>query len=88
MATRFLSGAAGADQFLNDRFQRSLAHWNHARLAPQFPTEDWQKDLDRDLKMQRLEGGFLEELRAEVVGKAAEAPADPGGFIGWFEALE
>jgi len=87
MATRFSTGAAGT-QFLNDSFQRSLAHWNHARLMPQFPSADWQRDLERDLRMQRLEGGFLEELRAEIADAAAEAPDDPDGFIFWFEELE
>jgi hypothetical protein len=75
-------------QFLTDSFQRALAHWNHARLAPQFSHADWQKTLDRDVQMLRLEGGFLEGLRADVVAKAAAAPTDPDGFIAWFEALK
>ena len=38
--------------------------------------------------MLRLEGAFLEELRAEIAGEAAAAPRDPDGFLAWFEALQ
>ena len=75
-------------QFLKDSFQRGLAHWNRERLAPGFPNDDWQKVFERDVKMQRLEGGFLEELRDEIADRAAEAPTDPEGFVAWFEALK
>ena len=75
-------------QFLNDAFQRKLAQWNRERLAPGFPAAHWQADIARDASMLRLEGGFLEELRAEVVDQAADAPTDPDGFIAWFEALK
>ena len=75
-------------QFLTDSFQRGLAHWNRERLAPAFPSDDWQKTLERDLRMQRLEGGFFEELRADISAEAAAAPTDPDGFIAWFETLK
>ena len=75
-------------QFFTDSFQRGLAHWNRERLEPGFPAADWQKTLERDLRMTRLEGGFLEELRAEIVEEAARAPTDPDGFIAWFEELK
>ncbi|UZK65720.1 iron-containing redox enzyme family protein [Sphingomonas sp. M1-B02] len=89
MATRPSGFANDAgSQFLSDSFQRGLAHWNRERLEPGFPTSDWSRTLDRDLKMQRLEGGFLEELRAEVIEEAAAAPTDVEGFIAWFEALK
>ncbi len=78
----------GASQFLTDSFQRGLAHWNRERLQPGFPESDWQKTLDRDLRMARLEGGFLEELRAEVIEEAADVPMDADGFIAWFEHLK
>jgi hypothetical protein len=77
-----------ASQFLNDTFQRALSHWNYQRLAPGLPSDDWQLILDGDTKMQRLEGGFLEELRAEVTDQAAAAPTDAAGFVAWFEALK
>jgi hypothetical protein len=75
-------------QFLTDSFQRGLAHWNRERLEPGFPSEDWQRRFERDMRMERLQGAFLEELRAEVVDEAAEAPTDVDGFIDWFEGLK
>lgn len=87
MATRF-APQQHSSQFLTDSFQRGLAHWNRERLEPGFPTDDWQRTLDRDMRMQRLEGGFLEELRAEVRDEAAAAPTDVEGFIEWFENLK
>jgi len=75
-------------QFLDDAFQRRLAHWNRARLAPAFPTDDWQAHIAADSTMLRLEGGFLEELRHDVIEEAAAAPTDPDGFIAWFEDLK
>jgi hypothetical protein len=75
-------------QFLTESFQRGLAHWNRERLEPGFPSTDWQKIFERDIRMQRLEGGFLEELRAEVAKEAAAAPIDADGFIAWFEDLK
>jgi len=74
-------------QFLNDDFQQGLAHWNRQRLAPALPSEDWQLVLDGDAKLLRLEGAFLEELRAEVAKQAAAAPREPDAFLAWFEAL-
>lgn len=89
MATRLRGFANDAgSQFLTDSFQRGLAHWNRERLAPGFPCDDWSRTFERDLKMQRLEGGFLEELRAEVIDEAAAAPTDVEGFIAWFEDLK
>lgn len=75
-------------QFLTDSFQRGLAHWNRERLAPQLPEADWQKTLERDLRMMRLEGGFIEELRDEIAAEAAAVPTDADGFVAWFEALK
>jgi hypothetical protein len=77
-----------SSQFLTDSFQRGLAHWNRERLEPGFPEADWQKLMERDLRMARLEGGFLEELRAEIVDEAAAVPTDVDGFIAWFEELK
>jgi hypothetical protein len=87
MATRFHATALSS-QFLNDVFQRALSHWNRDRLAPSFPGPSSASRIDRDARMQRLELGFLEELRAEVAEEAAAAPTDADGFVAWFEALE
>ena len=90
MATKAVTeaGLRLAGQFFTDGFQQALASWNHERLSPQFPSDDWQKLLERDFRMLRLEGGFIEELRREVAAEAAEAPTDVEGFIAWFEALK
>jgi hypothetical protein len=88
MATLFQPGGSYASQFLNDDFQRGLAHWNRQRLAPALPSDDWKLILDGDAKMLRLEGAFIEELRAGVAEEAAAAPTDPAGFLAWFEALQ
>ncbi len=90
MATKAVlePGESRAGQFFTSEFQQGLARWNHERLAPQFPSDDWQKSLERDFRMLRLEGGFIEELRREIADEAAKAPADVDGFIAWFEALK
>jgi len=80
--------ARASSQFLTDSFQRGLAHWNRERLAPGLGDGDWRQALDRDQRMLRLEGGLLEELRAEIAAEAALAPTDADGFIGWFEDLK
>jgi len=89
MATRLkdLSPDPGA-HFLNARVQGDLARWNHERLSPGFPALDWEYRLARDHQMLRLEGAFLEELRAGVAEEASAVPRDSQGFVSWFEALE
>jgi hypothetical protein len=57
-------------------------------LAPAFPSADWTKQLDRDQRMLRLEGGFLETLRSDIAEATQEAPSDPDGFVAWFETLQ
>lgn len=71
-----------------ESFHRSLAHWNHRRLAVQTPSGDWQSDLNADFRMLRLEGAFIEAFRARVAPSVAEVPSDPAGFVAWFEALK
>lgn len=89
MASKAIGSKKHSDsQFLGGSFQRALSEWNRQRLDPAFPEVDWQKTLDLDVRMQRLEGGFLEELRAEVREDAARAPTDVEGFIDWFEDLK
>ncbi len=89
MATQYkFESSNRRSQFHTDSFQRGLAHWNRERLAPRLPDADWQHRLERDTRVQRLERGFLEELRAETSQAAALAPTDPDGFIDWFENLK
>ena len=72
----------------SEQFQRELAHWNHQRLAPKFPDECWYGNHERDAKMQQRERQFLQTLRDTVSARAADAPTDADGFIGWFENLK
>ncbi|MEA3050606.1 MAG: hypothetical protein QOG84_2442 [Sphingomonadales bacterium] len=76
-----------SSQFFTDAFQRGLARWNRIRLVPGFPDEGWPAAEAHDARMRRHEGEFLDALRAEVAGEAAQVPTDPDGFLAWFEAL-
>lgn len=89
MASRPFSGSAFARPSLvdNKQFQRALARWNRTRLAPQFPTTDWQQRLATDTEMLRQERAFIEELRADVASAAADAPRDADAFVTWFSDL-
>lgn len=89
MATQYHSDTGERrSQFLTDSFQQGLARWNRERLSPALPDGDWREGLDRDARMQRLEGAFLEECRAEIAPLAAEAPTRVDDFIAWFESLQ
>ena len=90
MATLFREDTNGDDagQYLNEGIQRSLAEWNHRRLSPGLPEPDWELKLARDHQMLRLEGNFLEALRAEIGAEASAIPTDPDGFLAWFEDLQ
>jgi hypothetical protein len=89
MATKFnFEHNYPGSQFLTDSFQRGLARWNRQRLQPGMPSDDWQSTLDRDGRMLRLEGGFLEELRVDVSQQAEVVPTDPDAFVAWFENLK
>ena len=73
--------------FFTDSFQRGLARWNRARLAPAFPDGDWPGAEAHDARMRRQEGEFLDALRSQVAAEAAGVPTDPHGFLAWFEHL-
>jgi hypothetical protein len=89
MATAYRPvGATPADTMLCDLVQQDLARWNRKRLSPKLSDNDWEQTLDADHAMMLIEGRFIEELRADIVGEAAEAPSDPDGFVAWFEDLK
>jgi hypothetical protein len=89
MATQALHAIPSpVPDYLSPGFQSALARWNRSRLQPGLPGAGWEKGLDRDHRMQRLEGAFLEALRAEVAEEAAAVPAEVEGFIAWFEGLK
>jgi hypothetical protein len=71
-----------------ETFHRTLAHWNHRRLAVQVPGDDWVTNLEADCRMLRLEGEFIEAFRARVAPMVADVPSDPDGFVAWFEGLK
>jgi hypothetical protein len=72
----------------NDRWQRRLAAFNAARFTPGMPRDGWEQDIEDDCAMLLEEGRWLEQKRAEVAERAAQAPRDPDGFVAWFEQLE
>ena len=88
MATSVQAASVSAAATLDERQQIDLAIWNRDRLAPAFPTVDWQMRLARDARMLVSETAFLEELRSRVVAEAAKAPTSAADFVAWFEALE
>ena len=74
--------------FLGAEVQQRLAHWNHRRLAPGFPDENWRLHRAGEERMLQLERCFLDALRADVRAQAKDAPSDPARFVAWFEGLE
>ena len=79
---------ADESQFLQQDFQEVLSRWNGERLSPTFPDAISAGRFEDDRRMLRLEIGFLEELRREVMDEARHAPTDPDGFLAWFEDLK
>lgn len=67
---------------------RALAHWNHRRLSPAAPHDQWEEDLEEEHRMRLLEGRWIETLRRQVRAEAAKAPTDVDGFTEWFVALK
>ena len=72
----------------NDRWHRRLAAFNAARFSPGFPHDGWEQEVEQHAAMLLEEGHWLEQQRADVAARAAEAPTDPDGFVAWFEGLE
>jgi hypothetical protein len=73
---------------LTDEVQQQLARWNHHRLTPRLPADNWEIEIRDDARMLAVEARFLEALRNAVRGTAAEAPGDTKAFVAWFEALK
>ena len=76
-----------ADDFFGDSFQQELARWNHARLAPSLPTDDWEAQCAQDSGMVRREGAFLEALGPRS-RKCRGGTGEPAQFLDWFESLK
>ena len=71
-----------------DRWHRHLAEFNAARFTPGLPHDDWEQEIEAQTATLIAEGRWLEEQRAAVRVRAAEAPREPDGFVAWFEQLE
>jgi hypothetical protein len=72
----------------DDRWHRRLTEFNAARFTPGLPAEGWEGELTESASLAMQEGRWLEQRRAAVSARAAEAPRDPDGFVAWFEQLE
>jgi hypothetical protein len=68
--------------------QLRLCTLNRLRFTPALPVEDWSSQRAEIVELESEENGFLEEARARVSDRAAEAPIDPNQFISWFETLQ
>ena len=81
-------GSFGLALTQEDRWHRRLAAFNAERFAPGLPHNGWEEAVDQQAAMLLEEGRWLEQQRAAVAVRAAEAPRDPDGFVAWFEQLE
>lgn len=64
-----------------------LAQFNHGRLSPQIPNENWREDINKETQFHLFEGFILEEERQLVKARAATAPREAEDFVQWFEEL-
>ncbi len=69
-------------------FHRSLASFNHRRMAPTLPNTGWDAAITEEAEFRLAEGHWLEAERITVHNRAAAAPRDPDGFVAWFEELK
>ena len=72
----------------DDRWHRRLATFNAARFTPALPHAGWAQEFAVNADTLLEEGRWLEQRRAAVAERAAQAPRDPDGFVAWFEQLE
>lgn len=73
---------------LSDAFQQRLSSWNHMRLDPAKPHDEWRRELANECEMRKLEGLFVESERQTIAHQADGAPTHVEDFIAWFEALK
>ena len=69
-------------------FQTQLAGHNAHRFRPGLPEEAASDELATDERVGRAEIEMVEALRRAVAPLIAEIPAEPDGFIAWFEQLK
>ena len=71
-----------------EALHRALAHWNHARLSPAVPNQDWRRDIEREHEMRTVEGAFIEAFRSHIAPLVEHVPTNAHGFVAWFEGLK
>lgn len=69
-------------------FHEALSWFNRRRLAASAPSGDWEATLAEEHLMRLAEGRWIEAERVAVAARAAAVPADPDGFVAWFEELK
>lgn len=69
-------------------FHRGLAAFNRARLAPSCGSPTWRDGLRIETTWRLREESFIARELAAVAPMARTAPADPDGFVRWFEDLK
>jgi Iron-containing redox enzyme len=84
-----------------DSLHRELARLNRSRLAPCRSVAEWSSGLDADadaddwetavateLRLRRLEHGFVEAERCELSARTRDVPSGVDDFVAWFEQLQ
>jgi len=71
-----------------ETLHRLLAASHGDRLNPSAEASDWERSLQREFDVRRIEHQFVEAERAEVAQIVANVPRDAASFVNWFEALE
>jgi Iron-containing redox enzyme len=69
-------------------FQTQLSEHNARRVRPGLPEEAASDELATDERVARAEIEMVEALRRAVAPLTADIPAQPDGFIAWFEQLK
>ena len=71
----------------SERFHRDLAQKNLGRLQARLPAPDWERELETEMQLRRMDIELVEAQRRELAASLHEVPTDVDGFIGWFEGL-
>jgi len=71
-----------------ERLHRLLAASHGERLNPSAEAGDWERALQREFDIRRIEHRFVEAERKEIASLVARVPQDPTKFLQWFESLE
>jgi hypothetical protein len=81
-----LDSDAAYDAF--EQAQRSLAHFNHERIAPGLGERPTRSSLSFLRRMEKLETSFVENARRQIASVVRQAPNSANAFIAWFESLK